>query len=63
MPTSWFGSRKQNKRDFVSGHKEPCNVCGVQRLEAEACLAKVGELARRRRGRPTNHPEQSMQVS
>ena len=44
-------------------HKEPCNVCGAQRLMAETCLAKVDELARRRRGRPTNHLEQSMQVS
>jgi len=44
-------------------HKEPCNVCGVQRLEAEACLAKVDELARRRRGQRTDHLEEPMQIS
>jgi len=43
--------------------KEPCNVCGVQRLEAEACLAKVDELARRRRGQRTHHLEKPMHVS
>jgi len=36
-------------------HKKPCNVCGVQRLEVEACLAKVDELARRRRGERAHH--------
>jgi len=44
-------------------HKQPCNVCGVQRLEAEACLAKVDELARRRRGPRTHHLDEPMQVS
>jgi radical SAM family uncharacterized protein len=44
-------------------HKEPCNVCGVQRLEAEDCLAKVDELTRRRRGQRTHHLEEPMQVS
>jgi radical SAM family uncharacterized protein len=36
-------------------HKKPCNVCGVQRLEVEACLAKVDELAHRRRGERAHH--------
>ncbi len=44
-------------------HKEPCNVCGLQRLQAEGCLAKVDELARRRRGQRTHHLEEPMQVS
>jgi len=44
-------------------HKEPCNVCGVQRLEAEACLAKVDELVRRHRGQRTHHLQEHMQVS
>jgi radical SAM family uncharacterized protein len=44
-------------------HKKPCNVCGVQRLEAEACLAKVDELTRRRRGERARHPRGPMQVS
>jgi len=44
-------------------HKEPCNVCGVQRLEAEACLAKVDDLVRRHRGRRTHHLQEHMQVS
>jgi radical SAM family uncharacterized protein len=43
-------------------HKEPCNVCGVQRLEAEACLAKVDELVRRHRGQRTHHLQEHMQV-
>jgi radical SAM family uncharacterized protein len=44
-------------------HKEPCTVCGVQRLEAKACLAKVDELTRNRRGQRSHHLEQPMQVS
>jgi radical SAM family uncharacterized protein len=44
-------------------HNEPCNVCGVQRLEAEACLAKVDELTGKRRGQRTHHLEEPMQVS
>ncbi len=42
--------------------QELCNVCGVQRLQAEGCLAKVDELARRRRGQRTPHLEEPMQV-
>ena len=30
-------------------HIESCNVCGVEHLGAEGCLAKVGELAQQRR--------------
>jgi len=44
-------------------HKELCNVCGVQRLEAEACLAKVDELARQRRSQRSHHPGERTQVS
>ncbi|MGQ9573155.1 MAG: TIGR03960 family B12-binding radical SAM protein [Dehalococcoidia bacterium] len=44
-------------------HKEPCNVCGVQRLKAETCLAKVDELARRRRRQRALGQEEPLQVS
>jgi len=44
-------------------HKGLCNVCGVQRLETETCLAKVDELTRQRRGQRSRHPEERMQVS
>jgi radical SAM family uncharacterized protein len=33
-------------------HNEPCNVCGVEHLGAEGCLAKVEELAQRTRRQP-----------
>jgi radical SAM family uncharacterized protein len=44
-------------------HSDPCNVCGLQRLEVETCLAKVDELARRRQGRRTDRPEERTEVS
>ena len=44
-------------------HKGLCNVCGVQRLEAESCLAKIDELTRRRRGQRTHQPGEPTQVS
>jgi radical SAM family uncharacterized protein len=33
-------------------HIESCNVCGVEHLGAEGCLARVGELARQRQHPP-----------
>jgi radical SAM family uncharacterized protein len=44
-------------------HKELCNVCGVQRLEAEPCLAKIDELIRQRRSQRAHDPGERMQVS
>jgi radical SAM family uncharacterized protein len=44
-------------------HKGLCNVCGVQRLEAESCLAKIDELTRTRRGQRTHQPGEPTQVS
>jgi hypothetical protein len=55
---------KTAKEEVTSDcHKQPCNVCGVQRLEAKACLAKVDELTGKRRGQRTHHLEEPMQVS
>ncbi|UCH87189.1 MAG: TIGR03960 family B12-binding radical SAM protein [Dehalococcoidia bacterium] len=47
----------------VDCHRELCSVCGVQRLEAESCLAKIDELIRRRRSRRAHDPGERMQVS
>lgn len=57
----WLKTAKE--QTTADCHKEPCNVCGLQRLEAEACLAKVDELTRKRRGQRTHHLEEPMQVS
>jgi len=43
--------KAQRGESTADCHIQSCNVCGMQHLGAEGCLAKVEELAQQRRGR------------
>jgi radical SAM family uncharacterized protein len=65
----WQRTFREEPTGDCAPHKGPCNVCGVQNLEAEQCLVKLDELVverravkesppadheRKRRGEPAN---------
>ena len=47
----WLKTQRGETTGDCAPHKGPCNVCGVQNLGAEACLAQIAELIEMKRGR------------
>ena len=45
----WQRTLRQEPTGDCAPHKGPCNVCGVQSLEAEACLHQFDKLVQERR--------------
>jgi radical SAM family uncharacterized protein len=46
----WLSTQRGETTGDCAAHKGRCNVCGVQRLGPEGCLAKIAELVETRRG-------------
>jgi radical SAM family uncharacterized protein len=47
----WQRAFREEATGDCAPHKGPCNVCGVQKLEAEACLVQLHELVEMKRRR------------
>jgi radical SAM superfamily enzyme YgiQ (UPF0313 family) len=47
----WLKTQRGETTGDCAPHKGPCNVCGVQNLGAETCLAKLSELVGMKRAR------------
>jgi radical SAM family uncharacterized protein len=54
----WLKTQQGKTTGDCAPHKGLCNVCGVQNLGAEACLAQIADLIEMKRGqRPGGRPQ------